>query len=149
MGQMQTTFKQLAACSFLTIVVFFSLNIFAGNYINDEVHVKKQKRFSIKPVSIKPVIGVASYYNTNFNGKRTASGEKFSNNAMTGAHKTLPFNTQVKVINMRNKKWVVVRINDRGPFVKGRIIDLSKAAASKIGLSHHGTARVKLEVLRS
>ena len=147
MGQMQTTFKQLAACSFLTIVVFFSLNIFAGNYINDEVHVKKQKRFSTKPVSIKPVIGVASFYSDKFNGKRTASGEKFNNSAMTAAHKTLPFGTHMKVTNMRNKKSVVVRINDRGPHKKGRVIDLTQAAAHKIGFGSHGLAKVKLQIL--
>lgn len=96
----------------------------------------------------KPIIGVASFYGTKFNGRRTASGEKFDNSALTAAHLSLPFGSLVKVTNVRNGKTVVVRINDRGPHVKGRIIDLSKAAAKKIGISHAGTARVKLEILK-
>ena len=96
----------------------------------------------------KPIIGVASFYGTKFNGRRTASGEKFDNGALTAAHLSLPFGSLVKVTNVRNGKAVVVRINDRGPHVKGRIIDLSKAAAKKIGIGHAGTARVSLEVLK-
>ncbi|MBC7755900.1 MAG: septal ring lytic transglycosylase RlpA family protein [Bdellovibrio sp.] len=94
------------------------------------------------------MIGLASFYGGKFNGRRTASGEKFNHHALTAAHKTLPFGSKVQVTNLRNGKSVVVRINDRGPFVKGRIIDLSKAAAKQIGLSSSGTARVKLEVLK-
>ena len=96
----------------------------------------------------KSIIGIASFYDTKFNGRRTASGEKFDNSALTAAHLSLPFGSLVKVTNVRNGKTVVVRINDRGPHVKGRIIDLSKAAAKKIGIGHAGTARVKLEILK-
>ena len=96
----------------------------------------------------KSIIGIASFYGTKFNGRRTASGEKFDNSALTAAHLSLPFGSLVKVTNVRNGKTVVVRINDRGPHVKGRIIDLSKAAAKKIGIGHAGTARVRLEVLK-
>ncbi len=96
----------------------------------------------------KSIIGIASFYGTKFNGRRTASGEKFNNSALTAAHLSLPFGSLVKVTNMRNGKTVVVRINDRGPHVKGRIIDLSKAAAKKIGIGRAGTARVSLEVLK-
>ena len=88
---------------------------------------------------VKSIIGVASFYSTKFNGRRTASGEKFNNNALTAAHLSLPFGSLVKVTNVRNGKTVVVRINDRGPHVKGRTIDLSKAAAKKIGIDHAGT----------
>jgi rare lipoprotein A len=95
----------------------------------------------------KSNIGMASFYATKFNGRRTASGEIFDNSAMTAAHRSLPFGTQVKVTNVRNGRSVVVRINDRGPYAKGRIIDLTKSAAKKIGVSHKGVARVKLEVL--
>lgn len=95
----------------------------------------------------KPITGIASYYGGKFHGKRTASGEVFNKNAMTAAHRSLPFGTRVKVTNLRNGRTVLVRVNDRGPHVRGRIIDLSQAAAKKIGLSHAGTARVKLEVL--
>ena len=97
----------------------------------------------------KKMVGFASFYATKFNGRRTASGEKFDNNALTAAHKSLPFGSKVQVTNVRNGKSVVVRINDRGPYVRGRIIDLSKAAARKIGIGRTGTARVKLEVIRN
>ena len=96
----------------------------------------------------KPITGVASFYGGKFQGKRTASGEIFNANAMTAAHRTLPFGTQIMVTNLRNGRSVVVRVNDRGPHVKGRIIDLSKAAAKKIGIGRAGTARVRLEVLK-
>ena len=95
----------------------------------------------------KAIKGIASFYSTKFNGKRTANGEKFNNNALTAAHKTLPFGSQIKVTNLKNGLSVIVRINDRGPYVRGRIIDLSKAAAKKIGFGRSGTLRVKLEVL--
>ncbi len=91
--------------------------------------------------------GTASWYGPNFHGKLTSNGERYNMWAMTAAHKTLPMNTIVKVINRRNGKSTVVRINDRGPFVSNRIIDLSKAAASKIGMIGTGTAPVKLVVL--
>jgi rare lipoprotein A len=97
--------------------------------------------------SANKMVGFASFYAAKFNGRRTASGEKFDNKAFTAAHKSLPFGTQVGVTNLRNGRYVVVRINDRGPYVKGRIIDLSKAAARKIGIGHAGVARVKLELI--
>ena len=96
----------------------------------------------------KPVIGLASYYGAKFHNKRTASGEIFNKNAMTAAHRSLPFGTQIKVTNLRNGKSVIVKVNDRGPHVRGRIVDLSLGAAKKIGLVHSGTARVRLEVLK-
>ena len=89
--------------------------------------------------------GVASYYADDFHGKKTSNGETFDMNELTAAHRTLPFGTKVKVINQNNGKSVVVRINDRGPFLKGRIIDLSEAAAKKIDMISSGTAPVKLE----
>jgi rare lipoprotein A len=97
--------------------------------------------------SASKMVGFASFYAAKFNGRRTANGETFNNSAMTAAHRSLPFGSQVRVTNLRNGRFVVVRINDRGPYAKGRIIDLSKAAAKKIGLSRAGTARVKLELL--
>lgn len=92
--------------------------------------------------------GNASYYGKKFHGRKTASGETFNMYELTCAHKTLPFNTRVKVTNLSNKKSVIVRVNDRGPFVAGRIIDLSYAAAQKIDLIAAGVTRVKIEVLR-
>jgi rare lipoprotein A len=91
--------------------------------------------------------GTASWYGPNFHGKLTSNGERYNMWAMTAAHKTLPMNTIIKVTNLKNGRSTVVRINDRGPFVSNRIIDLSKAAASKIGMIGSGTAPVKLEVL--
>ncbi len=91
--------------------------------------------------------GIASYYADQFHGKKTASGELYDKNKMTGAHKTLPFGTLVKVTRLDNKKSVQVRITDRGPFISGRIIDVSRIAAEKLGLVKDGQARVKLEVL--
>ncbi|MBN2200499.1 septal ring lytic transglycosylase RlpA family protein [bacterium] len=94
--------------------------------------------------------GKASYYGTGdgFHGKKTASGEIFDRNKLTAAHRTLPFGTRCRVTNRSNGRSVVVRINDRGPFVKGRIIDLSWAAAKRIGAERAGVVNVKLEVLR-
>lgn len=88
--------------------------------------------------------GRASWYGPTFNGHRTANGEIYNQNALTAAHRTLPFNTFVKVIDLDNGRSVVVRINDRGPYARGRIIDLSYAAAKKIHMVGPGTARVKL-----
>ncbi|HET7841039.1 MAG TPA: septal ring lytic transglycosylase RlpA family protein, partial [Terriglobia bacterium] len=89
--------------------------------------------------------GIASWYGHPFHGRPTASGEIYSMYAMTAAHRTLPFGTQVRVHDLENSKSVDVRINDRGPFVEGRIIDLSYAAAQAMGMS--GTALVRLEIL--
>ncbi|MEM1052396.1 MAG: septal ring lytic transglycosylase RlpA family protein [Pseudomonadota bacterium] len=91
--------------------------------------------------------GIASYYGRRFHGRRTANGERFDMNAMTAAHKSLPFGTRVRVTNPRNGRAVTVRINDRGPFVRGRTIDLSRAAAERIGMIASGHARVKLDIV--
>ncbi|MDA9981433.1 septal ring lytic transglycosylase RlpA family protein [Gammaproteobacteria bacterium] len=89
--------------------------------------------------------GTASYYADSLDGNPTASGELYNRKAMTAAHRTLPFGTTVKVTNLSNDKSVVVRINDRGPHTKNRVIDLSGAAAEKLGLLDSGTARVRIE----
>ncbi len=91
--------------------------------------------------------GVASYYGKEFHGSRTASGEIYSMWQLTAAHQTLPFHTLVKVTNLKNDKSVTVRINDAGPFLKGRIIDLSRQAALALDMIEHGTAKVRLEVV--
>lgn len=93
--------------------------------------------------------GIASYYGKGLHGSRTASGERHNRNEMVAAHKSLPFGTKVKVTNLSNGKEVVVKINDRGPFVKGRVIDLSYGAFSKIENPGKGLTKVKLEVLNS
>lgn len=91
--------------------------------------------------------GTASWYGPGFHGRRSASGEVFNQNALTAAHRTLPFGTRVRVTNLRTGQQVVVRINDRGPFSRGRVIDLSAAAASQIGLRASGVGQVQIEVL--
>ncbi len=103
---------------------------------------QKKARFAVTE-------GRASFYAHQFHGHKTANGETFNMDKLTAAHPSLPFGTWVRVTNLRNGKDVIVRINDRGPFVKGRIIDLSTSAAKEIGLIKSGTARVKLEALTS
>jgi rare lipoprotein A len=91
--------------------------------------------------------GMASWYGPGFHGNRTANGERYNQNAMTAAHRSLPFGTRVRVTNLRNGRSVIVRINDRGPFIRGRIIDLSVAAAKQINMFSSGVAPISLEVL--
>lgn len=91
--------------------------------------------------------GTASWYGAKFHGRRTANGERFNKNDMTAAHRSLPFGTKVRVTNRRNGRSVVVRINDRGPFTRGRVIDLSRGAAQALGMVGAGTAPVSVEVV--
>jgi rare lipoprotein A len=116
-----------------------------------------QKQYSVYGKSYKPLRtahgfvqeGVASWYGPKFHGRRTASGEIYNMYDLTAAHKILPMHTKVKVTNLENGRSLIVRINDRGPFVKNRIIDLSYAAAKKLGMVGPGTARVRIEALGS
>ena len=111
------------------------------NRVKDEVKVKSDGKG-------EPVIeqtGEASWYGKGFHGKKTASGEKFNQNDHTAAHPTLPLGTEAKVTNLETGKSVDVEINDRGPYVKGRDIDLSKEAAGEIGIHKDGAAPVKIE----
>ncbi|MBA1201816.1 septal ring lytic transglycosylase RlpA family protein [Pseudomonas capeferrum] len=91
--------------------------------------------------------GLASWYGARHQGKRTASGERFNQNGLTAAHRSLPFGSRVRVTNTRNQRSVVVRINDRGPHGRSRLIDLSRGAAEKIGMLRSGTARVRVQGL--
>jgi rare lipoprotein A len=97
---------------------------------------------SAKPVSVQT--GVASWYGE---PQRTASGERFNPNELTAAHRRLPLGTRVRVTNLKNSRSTVVRINDRGPYIKGRILDLSKAAARELAMINAGTTKVRVEVL--
>lgn len=92
--------------------------------------------------------GIASYYGKDFHGRRTANGEIYDMNGISAAHRTLPFSTQVEVKNLENGRKVTVRVNDRGPFVRGRIIDLSVGAAKALDMYDAGTAMVELRVRR-
>ncbi|MEL4898396.1 septal ring lytic transglycosylase RlpA family protein [Crocosphaera sp. Alani8] len=101
---------------------------------------------TVRPVTSRRK-GMASWYGPGFHGRLTANGERYNQNGLTAAHKSLPFGTQVRVTNLRNGRSVIVRINDRGPYIHGRVIDLSKGAANVIGLVNSGVAPVQLEIL--
>lgn len=93
-------------------------------------------------------VGIASWYGEKFHGRRTSSGEIYNMYDMTAAHKTLPFGTKVLVIDLKTGRRVIVRINDRGPFIRGRIIDLSFAAAKKLGIVEKGITRVGIKIVQ-
>ena len=113
------------------------------------------KSYSVNGVAYYPLLsgegfvqkGIASWYGKDFHGKKTSNGETYNMHGKTAAHKTLPFGTYVNVVNLANRREVIVRINDRGPFVKGRIIDLSYGAGRQIGLVGPGVAKVRLVAL--
>jgi rare lipoprotein A len=96
---------------------------------------------------IPPVTGTASYYSHEFHGRKTASGERYDENELTAAHRTLPFGTRVRVTNLENDRSVVVTVTDRGPSSHHRVIDVSRHAAEMLGFVDAGTTRVRLEVL--
>lgn len=102
---------------------------------------------SFSSVSAQVERGQASFYADKFEGRLTASGEKYTHSQLTAAHKSLPFGTVVRVTNLKNNKSVIVRVNDRGPFVKGRIVDLSKSAAQALDFEKQGVAKVAIEVI--
>ena len=135
--------KKLCTCFLLTIFFLFGL-VASANFkddVRDIIHYKSDE------LRGQIWYGNASWYGPYWHGKTTSSGEKFNKNELTAAHKTLPFNTRVKVTNLKNNKSVIVRVNDRGPFKKGRIIDLSEKAADKIDAKKQGIAYVKVQVL--
>lgn len=102
----------------------------------------------IKANVASPTEGVASFYSTRFNGRRTASGQRFNSNAMTAASLQLPLGSRVRVTNLANHRSVTVRINDRGPFVKGRDISVTRRAAQQLHFIKAGTAKVRIEQLK-
>ena len=106
---------------------------------------------ALKSEPVKPIkvwVGNASWYGPNFDGKKTANGERFNAESLTAAHPNLPFGSWVRVVNTRNGKFEVVRINDRGPYQEGREIDVSYRVARKIGLIHSGVSQVRLELMQ-
>jgi rare lipoprotein A len=107
----------------------------------------KYKKLTKKEVSQFKELGIASYYGAKWNGRTTANGEKLNLNKMTAAHKFLPFGTLVKVTDLDTGKSIIVRINDRGPYIYGRVIDLTDNAAKKLGIVQKGIAKVKIEVI--
>lgn len=122
---------------FVLLITIFTLATLPSN---------AQSRFNKenRPVQISQPTGKASYYGKKWNGRKTASGEVFNTDSLTCAHKTLPFGTMLKVTNQKNGKSVIVRVTDRGPYIEGRIIDLSLAAATKIDMVHSGVAPVEI-----
>ena len=105
-------------------------------------------QIKVVPTVVRVITGEASWYGPGFLGNRTANGEVYQRGTMTAAHRTLPFGTKVRVTNLWNGRSEVIRINDRGPFVHHRVIDLGHGAASSLGLTASGIAQVRLEVLR-
>lgn len=99
------------------------------------------------PIEASAMCGVASWYGPGFHGNKTASGERFNKHDLTAAHKTLRFGTKIKVTNPKNGKSVIVRINDRGPFVGNRVIDLSEKAAKVIGIKNQGVGKICMNVV--
>lgn len=119
-----------------------------SKYGNPPFYEVMGRRYSVLPSAVGYVEeGVASWYGPDFHGGRTSTGETYDMNAMTGAHPTLPLPTWVRVTNLENGRSVVVRLNDRGPFAKDRIIDLSRAAAEQLDMVRKGTARVEVRSL--
>jgi len=111
----------------------------------DPVPVKEPAKPGEKAVLTQT--GLAAYYHATFQGRRTASGESFDHNALTAAHKTLPFGTLVRVTNLTNSRSVVVRVNDRGPMQRNRVIDITRRAARELGFIARGMTSVKIEVV--
>src|SRR5215475_109743 len=110
---------------------------------------KKKPEAAEKKGSDSVQVGLASWYTTNFRGKKTASGEVYDPHRRTAAHRSFPLGSQVRVTRLDNGKSIEVQINDRGPFVAGRVIDLSRAAADALGISEKGTVTVRVELLDS
>lgn len=119
-----------------------------SKYGNPKSYVVQGKRYTVRQSARGFVqTGDASWYGTKFHGHRTSSGEPYDMYAMTAAHKTIPIPSYVEVHNLDNQRKIIVRVNDRGPFVSGRIIDLSYVAAKKLGITTKGTGRVKIRVI--
>lgn len=145
-------FKQLVIAGFIVavVVVIGCSRRYEGTYVKPRSGYESIDNGGGSSVEVtgKSEVGIASYYGRDFHGKPTANGETFDMYALTAAHKTLAFGTKVRVTRISNGKSVVVRINDRGPFVSGRIIDLSYAAAKKLDMLDDGVAKVKIEVVK-
>ncbi|MEE9213224.1 MAG: septal ring lytic transglycosylase RlpA family protein [Thermodesulfobacteriota bacterium] len=130
----------------LMLFVYSCASVDSGRKQKDDYIIEEDKIFFQDG---NTQVGIASWYGIEEHNRRAASGEKFSKYAYTAAHKTLPMGTIVRVTNLENGRDVIVKINDRGPFVRGRIVDLSHAAAKSIGMVSSGTAKVKIEIISS
>lgn len=134
-----------------------SLNAATSSKVTNATHVAakhsvtkvKSAKYAKASKVTSSLKGMAAVYADKFNGRKTSSGQRFSQQSLTAAHKTLPLGTTVRVTNVRNNQSVDVVVNDRGPWHKSRVIDLSSAAATKIGMRRAGIAQVKLEIVDS
>lgn len=118
----------------------------SDNHGMPKVSVSKDAEPNLAPVELSDIgIMTASWYGPRFHGKTTANGEVYNQAALTAAHKSLPFGTLLQITNLRNGKSTIVRINDRGPYVEGRDLDLSKGTAKSLGILHKGVVRVKVQ----
>ena len=133
----------------LVMCIIFSDCTNSPRYGNSSVTGKKSKTRNLKTAKHIPkvITGVSSYYGTDFHGKLTANGEVYDMYGLTAAHKTLPLNTTVRVTNLANNKSLILRINDRGPYIKGRILDCSYGAAKKLDFLLQGTTKVRIEII--
>jgi rare lipoprotein A len=137
----------LIALFMFTSTVFSAQDAYSAMYDDEEPNQDSSKTI-VNADSLKIVIkGKASYYGSEFNGRKTANGEIYDETAMTAAHRTLPFGTVLRVTNIRNGLSVIVRINDRGPFHPDRILDLSKAAAEELDLIKFGVTEIESEIV--
>lgn len=129
----------------LTIMLIFV--VINYSFTKDKFYECQINMFYEALPNLNKKVGVASFYHDKFHGRKTASGELFNQNAYTAAHKTLPFGTKLLIKNLSNNKEVIVVVNDRGPFIKGRSIDLSKAAAKELNFISKGIQKIEYTVL--
>ncbi|AZI13742.1 septal ring lytic transglycosylase RlpA family protein [Avibacterium paragallinarum] len=168
MGDFNMILSKLINICFILLITLFSTVINAENVEIQKLYgikgpklvyhkiSNKSRTYKVKGISYTTIpyniakeytkVGKASYYHNKFTGRKTSSGERYDPNRYTAAHKTLPMNSYALVTNLRNGRKVIVKINDRGPFVKGRIIDLSRVAARELGIIHQGIGQVRVEV---
>lgn len=135
-------FRKCAAAAIACWMILFASFFFAASCSSKRVAVARPRAVGFSET------GIASWYGEPYHGRRTANGEVYDMHRWTAAHRTMPFNTWIEVRNLNSGKTVHVRINDRGPFIEGRIIDLSRAAAEKIDMMQSGIARVRLTVIQ-
>jgi rare lipoprotein A len=142
------TFKIVFIISLIAVVGFINLSDTSAreNIGVAKITISKDIEPLITPVNFSDLgVMTASWYGPHFHGKSTANGELYNQMALTAAHKSLPFGTLLKVTNLRNGKFAVVRINDRGPYFEGRDLDLSKGTALSLGIGKRGVLRVKVQ----
>lgn len=137
--------KWLLSVSLVTLISTLALSGCTSEQSSEQSKKTPQQKESAAAKPVHKEVGEASWYGPGFHGQETASGETFDQKKMTAAHPSLPMGTKAEVTNLENEKKVEVEINDRGPYADNRVIDLSSAAANKLGMKEEGTAKVKIE----